>query len=278
VIALCLNIASAVTFGHVMKWSTHRQANLLWVGLTNYLVASLICALVVAASPPRGEIAFTLLTGSWAGVCYLISLLYYFAGVARLGMGLATAAIRTSVVLPVAAALVVWHEQLRPEQAAGMALVVMALPLLGGSFGTTRGSLALTFGMLLPLFLITGLGQIGNRIFNSGAPSANTFLFLAAVFGGAGVSAAVTLAIRRSRPRRQDLLLGALLGVVNLTTNIFLLLALRRLPSALVFSVSSTGSVVLATLTGILVWKERLQRPAVAGVVAAAAAVLLLTI
>jgi glucose uptake protein GlcU len=135
----------------------------------------------------------------------------------------------------------------------------------------------LVFGLLLPLFLVTGMGQLANRIFSGGAPAANTFLFLAALFCGAAVSAAVAQALRPVRPHREDLLLGVLLGAVNLTTNVFLLLALRALPSTVVFSVSSVATVVLATLTGVLVWRERLQRPAMVGVAAAALAVVLLT-
>lgn len=278
-IALCLNIGLAVSFGHVMKWATHRQANLLWVGLTNYLVASVICALLTIAVRPGGALAFTVLTGAWAGVCYLISLLYYFAAVARLGMGLATAAIRLAVALPVGAALAIWHERLSTPEGAGLLLVLVALPLLGGgNVGSARGGIAMIFGLLVPLFLITGLGQLANRIFTSGAPGTNTFAFLASLFAGAAVSAAVALARRPVRPRREDLLIGGLLGVVNTGTNVFLLLALRSLPSALVFSISSTASVVLAALTGVLFWNERLRRPALAGVAAAAVAVVLLAV
>lgn len=276
-LALALNIISAVSFGHVMKWATNRRANLLWVAACNYIAGGSVCLTAALASAPHRAVGFTIFTGAWAGVCYLASLLYYFAAVARLGMSLATSAVRISVALPVAAALVVWHEQLRVEQAIGLALVAAALLLLGsGDRGATREGAALLFGLILPLFLITGLGQLAARIYSGGAPAENAYLYTAATFGGAAISALVALALHPVRLRKQDLLLGLLLGTANTTTNLFLLAALRELPSAVVFSVSSAASVALAAVTGVLFWHERLSRPTTAAVVAATIAVVLL--
>ena len=206
------------------------------------MTASAICLCLTLQSPPHAAIGFTIATGGWAGVCYLISLLYYFAAVARLGMSLATAAIRISVALPVLAALLVWHERLHPAQAAGLLLVGVALLGLAadGGSGTGRGRHArrtaslgnegallsdplrpgpggdavksgrasrnggggsghrldprILLGLILPLFLVTGAGQVAARIFSGGAPAANAALYSAAVFAAAALSAFVALA------------------------------------------------------------------------------------
>ena len=306
-LALVGNIVSAVVFGHIMKLSSHRRANLLWVGAWNYLTASAICLALTLQAPPHATIGFTIATGAWAGVCYLISLLYYFTAVARLGMSLATAAIRISVALPVLAALLIWHEPLHPAQAAGLLLVGVALLGLGagggGSQGGTGGGVRvgavgsgggeagsgrvggsgggridprMLLTLILPLFLVTGAGQMAARIFSGGAPAANASLYSAAVFGAAALSAFVALAIRPAPLRRQDILLGLLLGATNATTNLLLLRALRDLPSSEVFSVSSAASVALAAVTGVIIWGERLSKPAIGAILAATAAVALL--
>jgi hypothetical protein len=67
-----------------MKWCTQRKANLQWVGAWNYVEASVACTLALIVVRPHGHIWFTTFTGAWAGVCYLLSLLYYFAAVSRL--------------------------------------------------------------------------------------------------------------------------------------------------------------------------------------------------
>ena len=321
-LALIGNIISAVVFGHIMKLASHRHANLLWVGAWNYLTASAICLGLTIQSPPHAAIGFTIATGGWAGVCYLISLLYYFAAVARLGMSLATAAIRISVAMPVLAALLVWHERLHPAQAAGLLLVGVALLGLTADGGSGAGrprnagrtanlgnaeallpvpprarsvgyaELCATgqrdgrpghridprilLGLILPLFLVTGGGQLAARIFSGGAPAADAALYSAAVFAAAALSAFVALAIRPAPLRREDILLGILLGACNATTNLLLLRVLRELPSSVVFSISSAASVALAAVTGALVWGERPGKPAIGAILAATAAVALL--
>lgn len=277
-IALALSVIFSVSFGHIMKWAEHRRANVLWVGAWNYIGASLACALIALAFRPSAQIPFTVFTGAWGGACYLVSLLYYFSAVARLGVGLATSAIRVAVALPVAVALFVWHEPLHGVQVAGLLLVLLALPLLGrGRAGSASGGLALTAGLLAPLFIITGLGQLAARIYSDGAPAANTFLYLTCLFAGAAISALIALRLYPTTPRRQDLWLGLLLGSANLASNLCLLAALRTLPSAVVFAVASSAGVVLAAATGVLVWRERLSRVAIGGVALAAVAVVLLT-
>lgn len=278
-IALALSVLFSVGFGHVMKWATYRQANVLWVGAWNYIGATAVCLAVTLAVPhPARSIAFTITTGAWAGVCYLVSLLFYFAAVARVGVGLASAVNRLSVALPVVAALAVWHEHVAGAQAVALVLVAVALPLLGsGQAGSRRGNLALLIGILVPLFVITGLGQLAARIYSGGAPATNTFLYLTALFAGAAISALVALGVRPIRLHGHDIGLGLLLGAVNVGVNLSLLAALRELPSAVVFAVSSSAGVVLAAVSGVLVWRERLQRTAIAGVALAAVAVVLLT-
>ena len=131
-------------------------------------------------------------------------------------------------------------------------------------------------GLILPLFLVTGTGQLAARIFSGGAPAANAALYSAAVFGAAALSAFVALAIRPAPLRREDILLGVLLGATNATTNLLLLRALRELPSSVVFSISSAASVALAAVSGALVWGERPGKPAIGAILAATAAVALL--
>jgi drug/metabolite transporter (DMT)-like permease len=274
-----MSIVFSVSFGHIMKWSERRCATALWVGACNYIAASVACtALMLLAARPTTNIPFTIATGLGGGVSYLVSLLFYFTAVARLGVGPATAAIRVAVAVPVAVALLVWREPLDGAQWAGLTLVLLALPLLGrGQAGSVPGGGVLLAGVLAPLFIITGLGQLAARVYSGGAPDADRFLYLTCLFAGAAASALVALCVRPQRLQRQDVGLGLLLGAVNVLSNVCLLAALRALPSATVFTVSSSAGVTLAAVTGILVWGERLSRPAIAGVTLATAAVVLLT-
>jgi drug/metabolite transporter (DMT)-like permease len=276
---LTLNVLLAVVFGHMMKLAGQRNANLLWVATINYLTAGAGAVLSAAVVRPQGQLTFTIATGAWGGVCYLLSLLFYFAAIEQVGMGLATAGNRLAVAVPVAAAILVWHESLHPVQVVGLLLVAASLPLLANvRLGGAGDNGTALLRVLFPMFAITGISQLANRIFSGGAPAANEYLFLAALFGAAAISAFIALLLRPGSLRPGDVVLGASLGMVNFAVNIFLLTALRELPSAVVFSVSSGGSVLLAVLTGSLVWGETLTSSAKAGAVGAMVAVVLLTL
>jgi len=136
--------------------------------------ATSVCSVFMFFQRPTGHLVFSVVTGLGGGLCYFASLVYYFLAMERLGVGLASATIRMSVALPVAAALLIWHESLRPPQIAGLLLVAAALPLLGGGNQVSvRSGLGVLFGLLLPLFVINGTGQLANRVFTGGAPAAN---------------------------------------------------------------------------------------------------------
>ena len=57
-----------------------------------------------------------------------------------------------------------------------------------------------------------------------------------------------------------------------------LLMALARLPGMLVFPVSGSMGIVLTTLAGVAIWREKLRGLAVLGIIAAAIAVVLINL
>src|SRR5271165_5880601 len=111
-LALLLNIITGVIFGNIMKLAAQQRANLFGVAAWNYLTATVVCCVLMVVQRPTGQLGFTVVTGLGGGVCYFVSLLYYFVAIDRIGIGLASATIRMSVALPVVAALVFWHEAL----------------------------------------------------------------------------------------------------------------------------------------------------------------------
>ena len=82
--------------------------------------------------------------------------------------------------------------------------------------------------------------------------------------------------IRKQSLCWQDVLFGVLLSVPNYLSTRFLLLSLNHLPAVVVFPSFSAGTIVLATLAGILLFKEKLTlRKGLALLVILAALVLL---
>ncbi|HUJ77145.1 MAG TPA: hypothetical protein VL359_19925, partial [bacterium] len=84
------------------------------------------------------------------------------------------------------------------------------------------------------------------------------------------------LAVQRQRPALPDIVLGAVFGVGNGLANIFLLEALHRVPGVIAFPIRDTGLILLVSLGGMLLWRERPGPWGAAALVLAAAAVLIM--
>ena len=65
-------------------------------------------------------------------------------------------------------------------------------------------------------------------------------------------------------------------GVFNVAANRFLLIALTTLPGAIVFPVSSAGSLLMVTISAIILFKEKVSRVNLAGILLTLAAVVLI--
>ncbi len=98
------------------------------------------------------------------------------------------------------------------------------------------------------------------------------------VFVDAALLSAAGLWRSRTRLAWADFWPGLALGLVNLGATHTLLLALNALPGVIVFPVSSAVSIIVTTLAGVLIWRERLGRANLAGIVAAVAAVALINL
>jgi drug/metabolite transporter (DMT)-like permease len=75
---------------------------------------------------------------------------------------------------------------------------------------------------------------------------------------------------------RGTFLLGLLLGVPNLFSTVFTLLALRGVPASIAFPFINITVIFGSTILALAVWKERLRPIAVAGLVAAGLALILI--
>ena len=74
------------------------------------------------------------------------------------------------------------------------------------------------------------------------------------------------------------ILYGTALGIANLYSSYFLLLALSELSGALTFSLVNILNVMVGTLIGVLIWKDELSIQQKAGISLALISILLLSL
>nr|WP_298129052.1 EamA family transporter [uncultured Pseudoxanthomonas sp.] len=234
----------------------------------NYLAASLLCfalldpPLASLAEPQAPWPALALLAVLLPGIFLALSASVRSAGIVRTDI-----AQRMSLVLSLLAAFLWFGEQADAQRLAGLALGLLAIVLL-----VLRPRAAATqardgwTGWALPLVVLVGYASVDvllKHIAAAGTPFAASLqvAFVAAFV----VMMGVQLARRTSGGPVLTLpALGAglLLGALNFGNILFYVKAHRALPDnpAVVFSTMNIGVVVLGTLAGMLLFRERLSR------------------
>ncbi len=273
--ALC-----SITIALILKVNEGRGGSRILIAGANYLSASAISFFMLGGRVPHpGQATASL--GIAAGVVFVLGFLLLMAAIARLPLAVPVTIARLSVALPVAVALLFWGERPGIFQWIGLSLGLVAVLIFARSFsGPARLSAGGTGGALIvpALFVVLGLGDVALKAFRETAPDLDRLAFTWILFTSAAAITWMLVAVRRVRIDARTLALGLALGVPNLFSTVFTLLALRDVPASIAFPFINLTVIVGSTLAGLLLWKERLRGAGVAGLAVAAAAIVLLAI
>ncbi len=292
---LVASVASSVAVSVLLKVARRQDIRVDQAIAVNYPVAAVLCLALLRPHPEQ-----LLAPGTPWWVLILLGLLLpgiflAMAGAVRhAGIVVSDAAQRLSLLIPLAAAFLLFGETASPVKVAGMALALAALACLlwqsGGLDAATAGSAdpaarpgdnASGRGAGTPALLLcvwAGYGAI-DILFKHMARSAVDFASsLLAAFVLAGVAMAAWLACRRTRWRARSMAAGVLLGALNFSNIYFYLRAHQQYPEnpTLVFASMNIGVIGLGALVGAWVFKEGLPPNKLAGLVLAVAAIGLL--
>ncbi len=183
----------------------------------------------------------------------------------KLGVSVASVATKMSFVLPAVLGVFLYKEELDAIKIIGIVLAIIAVYL--ASMKQSKDSFKPSM-LLFPFMVFLGSGIIDASIkyFQQvHVPETEFALFSALVFFFAGISGLVFILIKTKRQpikiKFRDILGGIALGVPNFFSKYFLLLALgyNGLSSASIFTSNNVGIVILSTLLGITLFKEKLS-------------------
>lgn len=314
-IYLLASIGCSIAVSAVFKANEEKRGDRWALLAVNYAVAT-ACAVAILALDSESTVSWELLVRPLAvdgsgitGLTLLTGALFigtYFvlAWATRVaGMGLATGVMRVSVVLPVLASWLVWHEVPTVGQTAALILGSVAFfciadrPAEGEDrvtgeaapsgrldsdvLGRSAAGWIRTSGVLLLLFVSGGVVDTCIKAFDEWyAAGVSDTLFLTAVYFVATLLGTILVLVRRivhgGWPTGAVWARGGLLGLLNYSATLFFLRAVRRLEGPFVFPANSIAIVVGAALVGVYAWNERLTRANRVGLALAVVALLLL--
>lgn len=260
----------------ILKVNERRGGDRILIAGANYLIASAISLALLwgkaggfaAASGGAGwHVALpgraTLALGGVAGIIYVLGFLLLMAGIARLPLAVPVTVARLSVVLPVAVSIFLWRESPGLFQWLGIALGLAAIILFGMSF-SSLGHVSHAEGrsslLIASLFIVLGFGDVVLKAFREMAPDLDRLAFTFVLFTVAAVVTWLVVLMRRIRFNAKTFCLGLLLGVPNLCSTVFTLLALRTVPASIAFPFINLAVIIGTTILGFAVWRERLSK------------------
>lgn len=280
---LFLAVIAASTYSILFKLFACRDIDSLQAIAFNYLTAALMGVVLSLDSLSEGVVLGGVEWGLSVvmGAMFMAAFVLMARSTAKVGVSITTVSARVALIIPVVLGYLLLPDQTEPRWGA-IVVILLALVMViwqqnpkttdAAKAGAPHRGDVVTLLLPLSVFLLFGTNNFclkwaQNRMTAEGAPeqlSAAIFLF-AAIIGWVYYFATT----RHRRFSWQALVGGVALGVANFLTTYFMLLALALLPSGLFFPVYHVGIVTLVTLSGVFIFRERLSRIQIAGLVAA---------
>ena len=256
---LILAIVSSSIISLLMRASEKFCKNNLSMLAVNYIVCAVLGAMYTGPAnlfPAQDGLGRAMLLGCIGGALFLGSFMLLQWNTYKNGVVLPTTFMKLGVIIPTLMSVLVFGEKPRIVQVLGVLLAVIAIVLMQGKGSSTAKS---TIALLL-LLVVTGFSNSMSKIFERVGNPALSDHFLFYIFVMATLLCAVLCMMKKQKLALADVLCGAAIGIPNYYSARFMLLSLNEVPAVVAYPSYSVSSIVLVTLAGMLLFREKLSR------------------
>lgn len=249
----------------------------------NYTLATIVSSILTIANKSTYilllkdpfHVAILVIIGAITGLMFYGSFYFYQKSVKDHGVALSIAVGKMGVILPILLSLIIWKELPTPVQWIGIIASIVAIGLI--SIQPSKMDHAPLKISLLFFLLMNGLGDFFNKLFETTIGAGYKDLFLLMVFGSALIASSIQT-IKHKQINTMSILFGLAIGLPNMLTTYFFINALSHLNDAVVFPMYSGGAIVLSSIWGITVFRERLKIKEVTGMALILTALILINL
>lgn len=259
-IYLLLAIVSSAMVSVIMRLSSEKVSGNVGMLAVNYLM----CLAVAWAYAgwdgflPHGHgVPAAVLMGSVNGFFYLAGFLLLQTGVKKYGVVLSSVFMKLGLLVPIVVSVAAFGEKPALLQAVGFCLAVTAIVLI--NYREDGTEMRFRAGLLL-LLLAGGSGDAMSKVFEELGNPALSEQFLLYTFAATLVLCSALMLRRKQRPGKWEVLFGLLIGIPNYFSARFLLRSLESLPAVIAYPTFSVGTILVITVTGLGLFRERLSR------------------
>lgn len=280
---ILFSISCSLAIAQILKVAENNRMRVMNILVINYLAGSII-SIFNSEEFETGSLIVTNYGLVIAGMMVILGLIFignlvaYSRSIDRVGMGVSIAAMRMSLIFPIAVSLFVFNEELASVRYLGIVVALGALLLMVPKIKTKKITGISDAWLPVLIFLMTGAADSSLKIYERlFATQLSEELFVSGIFIISFLTGLGILIYRRKLHFTfKEIGYGIATGVVNLYSSIFLIYALKLMPGSIVFPIVNVSLVILGTLIGIWVWKDKPTVKQWSGLAAAVISIILL--
>lgn len=279
---LLLAILCSASIALIFKYSENSQMNRYLITSANYFVAFMVSLIMIFSKgllvdvdtnysfikefkllssghifSPYSSIIWGLIIGGISGFFFYLSFIYYQKSVKENGVGISGTIAKLGILIPMIFSIIIWREIPSVIQWLGILLALGSILIVNLSEKTIE-SFDLKPGLIL-LFVFGGLAEFSNKIYQKYALIEFKDVFLFAIFFVAFLTSLYFTLKQNKKISKKDILTGFAVGIPNLFSSYFLIIALETVNTSVAFPIYSAGSIVLINIGGYLIFKEKIE-------------------
>ena len=279
-IDLVFTIFCSTSIALIIKLSGTQNEKPIVLLAANYFVASIISLFYIFYFESRFSFEITIF-GSFLGLLFVLSFFAFTKAVRFAGTGLATVSSRLSVIVPLIFSIIIFKETPTTNQILGILLALVTIWFFYLSLKNTRNHLhndKIKYYYLITVLIGIGINDFSMKIFQQGYLEQDKPYFLYTIFFSAFLYSLFYIIVKRITLEKNTIIKGAILGVPNVFSTIFLIGALSQLPAILVFPLTNIGIILLTALLAGIIFKERLNQYGIISLILGLIAIFFLSI
>ncbi|MBQ8580014.1 MAG: DMT family transporter [Oscillospiraceae bacterium] len=243
-----------------MRFSDAKVKSSFGMLAVNYVVCTALAATECGALGPLPMVpglGKALGLGVFNGFIYLAGFVLLRYNVSRSGVVLSSTFMKLGLLVTMVISIVFFGEKPEVLQLVGFALAVAAIVLINYQPGA--GKSGLRWGLLV-LMVTGGLCDGMSKVYEEVGTAALSGQFLFYTFFTAMVLCFALAAAKKQLPGVWEWLFGICIGVPNYYSCSLLLWSLRTVPGVIAYPVYSVAGILIVTLCGVLLFREKLSR------------------
>lgn len=280
-IYIFLSISCSVTVAVLLKLARRYKINVLQAVQWNYLFAIVLSVIFFRPDLSGLKAAPNILSFS-LGILLPVLFLILASSVRRIGIVKTDIAQRLSLFIPVMASIYLFSEHLSQLKIGGLIIGFIAILFTLSRKSTVKSE---TKNYIYPILVFIGFGVIDvlfkQLALNKGIPYTTSLLFVFCVsFVAAICAVAYTIWVKKQRLQLINFICGGILGVFNFGNILFYMKAhqvMAKNPST-VFAAMNMGVIILGSVIGIVLFKEKVSKLNYLGIALALVAIILITL